>query len=29
MFTIHPERLREVRVWGTVSGGRVFPVSAL
>jgi predicted amidohydrolase YtcJ len=26
---IAPERLREVRVWGTVSGGRVFPVSAL
>ena len=26
---IEPERLREVRVWGTVSGGRVFPVSEL
>ncbi len=24
-----PQRLREARVWGTVSGGRVFPVSAL
>ena len=26
---VAPERLREVRVWGTVSAGRVFPVSAL
>jgi len=27
-FEIDPGRLKDVRVWGTVQGGRIFPAQA-